>query len=41
MQVLNHLGRQTKDTVPVAAVAASKQAMVTMESGDENWDIED
>ncbi|KAJ7902566.1 hypothetical protein B0H14DRAFT_2555106 [Mycena olivaceomarginata] len=32
---------KTKDTVPVAAVVASKQAVVTMESGDENRDIED
>ncbi|KAJ7748145.1 hypothetical protein B0H14DRAFT_3604380 [Mycena olivaceomarginata] len=32
---------KTKETVPVAAVVASKQAVATIESGDENWDIED
>jgi hypothetical protein len=32
---------KTKETVPVAAVVALEQAVVTMESGDENWDIED
>ncbi|KAJ7776735.1 hypothetical protein B0H14DRAFT_2631611 [Mycena olivaceomarginata] len=32
---------KTKQTVPVADVVALEQAVVTMESRDENWDIED